>query len=189
VNDKVMDTLNPGPAPIPSSPVKGAVNEAGDFVYETGEVTELDVKGMKMKVGATSAERRLSDFLSGNESVSDDKTKGWITMDRLYFESGKTTLKSGSDDQLKNIAGILKSYPSAHIKIGGYTDNSGDAAANRKLSQERAEAAKAALVKQGVDGRRIEAEGYGSEHPVCAANDSPECKAQNRRIDIRVTQK
>jgi outer membrane protein OmpA-like peptidoglycan-associated protein len=128
-------------------------------------------------------------FLNGDESVSDDKTQGWITMDRLYFETGSATLKSSSDEQLKNIAGILKSYPDTRIKIGGYTDNSGDEAANKKLSQERAEAAKAAIVKQGVDGRRIETEGYGSEHPVCDGNDSPECKARNRRIDLRIVKK
>ncbi len=184
-----MDTVtNAGPAPIPSSPVKGTVNEAGDFVYETGEASELDVKGMKMSVGTMSSEKKLVDFLN-NGSVSDDKTQGWITMDRLYFETGSSKLKAGSEAQLKNMAAILKNYSDVHLKFGGYTDNTGDDAANMKLSQERAETAKAAIVKEGVDGRRLEAEGYSSQHPVCAANDTKECKAQNRRIDIRVTKK
>ncbi len=141
-----------------------------------------------------SSERKLVDFLN-NGSVSDDKTKGWITMDRLRFESGSATIKPESEEQIKNIAGILKSYPDATVKIGGYTDSVGNEAANMKLSQERAEAAKAAIVKQGVDGRRIDAEGYGSQHPACkpgdpqCSGDPKMCNALNRRIDIRVTKK
>jgi K(+)-stimulated pyrophosphate-energized sodium pump len=189
IENKVLDTVNAGPAPIPGSNVQGVVDESGNFVYETGEKSELNVKGQKMVVGATSSERKLVAFIDGSETVSDDKTKGWITMDRLYFETGSATIKSGSQEQIDNIAGILKSYPDLRIKLGGYTDNTGDDAANMKLSRERAEAAKAAIVKKGVDGRRIEAEGYGKEHPVCGANDTPECKAQNRRIDVRVVQK
>ena len=43
-----------------------------------------------------------------------------------------------------------------------------------------------ALVAAGVEKGRLEAEGYGQEHPVCPANDTEECKAQNRRIDVNV---
>jgi outer membrane protein OmpA-like peptidoglycan-associated protein len=57
------------------------------------------------------------------------------------------------------------------------------------LPQERANVAKAELVKLGVAESRISAEGYGQDHPVCEANDTPECKAQNRRIDVRVSKK
>ena len=47
----------------------------------------------------------------------------------------------------------------------------------------------AALIEAGIAKERLEAEGYGPEFPVCAANDTPECKAQNRRIAVRVTAK
>ena len=113
----------------------------------------------------------------------------WFTLDRLTFETGSATLKPSSAEQLKNLAGIMKTYPNLKLKLGGYTDNTGDEAANMKLSQERAEAAKNAIVREGVDGRRMEAEGYGSQHAVCPENNTPECKAVNRRIDVRVTEK
>ena len=45
------------------------------------------------------------------------------------------------------------------------------------------------IIANGVTAANIASEGYGSDHPVCAANDTPECKAQNRRVDIRVTKK
>jgi len=74
------------------------------------------------------------------------------------------------------------------IKIGGYTDNVGDPQANLKLSQERADAVMADLVKLGVDPGRLKAEGYGQEHPI-ADNSTQEGRAKNRRIDLRVTSK
>jgi outer membrane protein OmpA-like peptidoglycan-associated protein len=110
-------------------------------------------------------------------------------MDRLYFETGKATLKPASQEQLKNIAAILKAYPAIELKLGGYTDNSGDSAAKVKLSGDRATTAKNELVKLGADAARLSAEGYGAQYPVCPENDTKECKAQNRRIDIRVTKK
>ena len=86
------------------------------------------------------------------------------------------------------MAEILKAYPNVTIKLGGYTDNTGDLQANLRLSQQRADAVMADLVKLGVDAGRMKAEGYGQEHPV-ADNSTVEGRAKNRRIDIRVVSK
>jgi len=181
-------TTNAGPAPIPASPVKGVVNEAGDFVYDLGTESDLKLKdGVILKVGENASERKLVAFIEdGSKQV--DKTT-WFTMDRLYFEPGKTVLKPESEAQIKNIKAIMMAYPNLKIKLGGYTDNTGKDADNVKLSDDRAAAAKAAIVKLGVDGRRMDAEGYGAQYPICPANNTPECRAQNRRIDIRITSK
>jgi outer membrane protein OmpA-like peptidoglycan-associated protein len=82
----------------------------------------------------------------------------------------------------------LKAYPNVKIKIGGYTDNTGDSAANLKLSQDRADNVKAELIQLGVAPNRVEAQGYGEEHPV-ADNSTEEGRQKNRRISMRVTQK
>jgi len=110
-------------------------------------------------------------------------------MDRLYFETGKTTLRAASQEQLKDLAAILKANPSTELKLGGYTDNTGDSAQNLALSLQRANVAKAELVKFGIAESRVSAEGYGQQYPVCAENNTAECKAQNRRIDVRVAKK
>lgn len=166
----------------------GTVNESGDFVYNVGDVSTLKLKdGVTLEVGANASERKLVAFIEDASKPIDKDT--WFTMDRLYFETGKTTLKPESQEQIKNIKAIMMAYPTLKIKLGGYTDNTGNDADNIKLSDDRAKAAKAAIVKLGVDGRRIEAEGYGSLFPICPENNTPACKAQNRRIDIRVTQK
>ncbi|MEO6832431.1 MAG: sodium-translocating pyrophosphatase, partial [Chitinophagaceae bacterium] len=166
----------------------GSVNANGDYVYSVGDVSSLKLKdGVTIDVGANASERKLVAFIEDASKPIDKNT--WFTMDRLYFETGKTVLKPESQEQIKNIKAIMMAYPTLKINLGGYTDNTGNDADNVKLSDERAKAAKAAIVKTGVDGRRIEAEGYGSQFPICPDNNTPECKAQNRRIDIRVTQK
>ena len=71
------------------------------------------------------------------------------------------------------------------IEIAGYTDNTGDPAANVTLSQQRADSVRAALVSAGVDPSMLVAKGYGSANPM-ATNDTPEGKFRNRRIEYRV---
>jgi K(+)-stimulated pyrophosphate-energized sodium pump len=86
------------------------------------------------------------------------------------------------------MAQILKAFPAVNIKIGGYTDNTGSAQTNKKLSQDRADVVMAELVQLGIDKARLAAEGYGPEHPV-ASNDTEAGRAENRRIAVRVTKK
>ena len=187
--EKIIKTIDSNGVTLTvTSTVKGTVNTDGDFVYDLGAMGKLKLAdGNEITVGGNSAEKKLVDFITdANKGV--DKTT-WFTMDRLYFETGKTTLKAASQEQLKNIAAILKAYPAIELKLGGYTDNSGDSAANVQLSADRATIAKDELVKLGVAAARLSAEGYGAQFPVCEANDTKECKAQNRRIDVRVTKK
>lgn len=187
--EKITKTIDStGVTVTVTSTVKGAVNADGDFVYDLGAIGKLKLAdGNEITVGGNSAEKKLVDFITDANKAIDKTT--WYTMDRLYFETGKTTLKVNSQEQLKNIAAILKAYPTVELKLGGYTDNSGDSATNVKLSNDRATVAKDELIKLGVAAARLGAEGYGAQFPVCEANDTKECKAQNRRIDVRVTKK
>jgi len=119
-----------------------------------------------------------------------NKSANWIVLDRVYFETGKSILTAESAAQVSNIATILKNFPAASIKLGGYTDNTGDAEVNKKVSAERAKIVAQELIKAGATANQVvEAEGYGPEFPVCPANDTPECRAQNRRVDLKVATK
>jgi OOP family OmpA-OmpF porin len=142
--------------------------------------------GIELNIPELGVENKLIAFIDDAQRPVDEKL--WFSFDRLTFETGQATLKPESQEQLKNIAEILKAYPKVTIKLGGYTDSTGDPQANLKLSQQRADAVMADLVKLSVDAGRIKAEGYGQEHPV-ADNSTEEGRAKNRRIDIRVTGK
>jgi len=185
---KVISTVDStGVTNTVTTTVKGTVNADGDFVYDLGAMGKLKLAdGTELNVGGNSAEKKLVDFINDATKAVDKTT--WFTMDRLYFESGKSVLKANSQEQLKNIAAILKANPAVELKLGGYTDNTGDSTGNVTLSQQRAETAKAELVKLGVEANRLTAEGYGPQYPV-ADNSSEAGKAHNRRIDVRVSKK
>ncbi len=151
------------------------------------ELTDLTLDGgVALKgVNVKGIEANLLDFIKSDAAV-DKET--WFDFDRLTFETGSATLKPESQEQLKNIAEILKAYPAVNIKLGGYTDNTGNANNNLKLSGDRAASVKKELTGLGISDSRLEAEGYGQEHPV-APNETEEGRAQNRRISVRVTKK
>jgi len=131
-------------------------------------------------------ENQMFMWISNPDKLVDKDT--WFEFDRLHFATNEATLLPESQEQLNNIVEILKAYPNVEIKIGGYTDNSGDPKANMKLSDERAKSVKNEIVAKGIDAKRITTEGYGDQHPV-ASNDTEEGRAQNRRIAVRVTKK
>ncbi len=142
--------------------------------------------GTELNIPQYGVENKLIGFIQDNSKPVDTNT--WFDFDRLLFDTGSATLQPASDEQLRNIAEIMKAYPNVKIKIGGYTDNTGDKAANQKLSEDRANNVMAALEKLGVAPDRLEAQGYGEDHPV-ADNSTEEGKQKNRRISLRVTAK
>ena len=142
--------------------------------------------GTELSLPELGVENKLLAFIQDDEKAVDKET--WFDFDRLTFETGSATLKPESQEQLKNISEILKAYPGIAIKLGGYTENTGNADSNLKLSGDRAKSVQNELANLDIDKSRLDAEGYGQEHPV-ASNDTEEGRAQNRRISIRVTKK
>lgn len=131
-------------------------------------------------------EVKLLDWLQ-NKANKIDKTT-WFNFDRILFDEGSASLNKVSDEQIQNIATIMKAMPKLEFKIGGYTDSTGNATDNLRLSLARAQAVRNALIEAGIDENRLVAEGYGSEHPV-ADNSTEEGRERNRRVAIRVTRK
>ena len=131
-------------------------------------------------------ESRLLAFVQ-NPGTNMQKTT-WFNIDRLAFDTGSAKVRPESRAQLDNIAAILQNCPDVRMTIGGFTDNTGNAEANLRLSRNRANRVVALLVSKGVSPDHLTAEGYGEENPV-ADNSTPDGRAQNRRVAMRVTQK
>lgn len=187
---RLTDSLNK----LKASEVKGRYDSlTGTYIYETGELGEIKLPNNAgvLKTGDHSSEKQLLDMLSNNawKPSETDKSKDWKHFDRIFFKSGFYDVTPESVQQIKNFAAILKAYPTAKLKIGGYTDNSGDAAANKQLSSNRAQMLKNRLIAEGIEASRIVSEGFGQEFPVCPENNNAACKAQNRRVDFRLLSK
>ena len=105
--------------------------------------------------------------------------------DRLVFASGATNLQSDAFPTLDKITRFLKAHPRNRLVVNGFTDSSGSAEFNARLSQQRAEAMRTYLVSQGIDPGRVSYQGMGESRPI-ASNQTEEGRAKNRRVEINV---
>ena len=101
----------------------------------------------------------------------------------INFDTGKATLKPDAAEVIAEIVTALKSKPQLKVKLEGHTDNVGNAAANKKLSDDRAKAVMAAIVGKGIDKGRLSAEGFGLEKPI-ADTSTDEGRGKNRRVEL-----
>ncbi|HUC80779.1 MAG TPA: OmpA family protein [Flavisolibacter sp.] len=114
----------------------------------------------------------------------------WFDFDNINFETASARLTDSSQVQVQNIVAILKAYPNAKIKIGGYTDKTGNDADNQRLSQQRADAVLAAIKTAGGNAAQlVGAEGYGSAFAKVAATASDEERKTDRRIAVQLREK
>ena len=86
---------------------------------------------------------------------------------------------------LDSMVEILKEYPNSEFVIEGYTDSTGTAAGNLKLSKERAAAVEKYLEEHGIAEDRLTSVGYGQENPI-ATNKTAAGRAENRRVEVKL---
>ncbi|HRN72576.1 MAG TPA: OmpA family protein [Ginsengibacter sp.] len=110
-------------------------------------------------------------------------TPAKIIMHGILFDVDKATLKPESMGSINQIYSLLKKDPSLKFEIDGHTDNTGEAAHNLTLSQQRGDAVKTQLVKMGIDASRLTTKGFGDTKPI-ADNSTPEGRANNRRVEF-----
>jgi chemotaxis protein MotB len=107
--------------------------------------------------------------------------------DKILFDPGKTDLKPEGKDALTQVAAVLKDLQNRNFQVAGHTDNvpikSPKFRSNWDLSTARAVEVVNFMITAGLDAKRLSAAGYAAESPV-VANDTPENKAKNRRIEI-----
>ncbi len=104
----------------------------------------------------------------------------------IYFATGKYVLLAKSNKGLSEVAKILKENPDLRLAIDGHTDDVGSDASNQLLSERRANAVRAYLVKQGVDESRIVATGHGESEPV-TDNKTAAGRQKNRRVELKLS--
>lgn len=110
------------------------------------------------------------------------KKDGFVPL-YLNFETNQAGLRPDAQGTIKEIVTLLKNNPDLKLSIEGHTDNVGDPKSNKILSEARANTVMKEVIKQGIDGKRLVAEGFGQEHPV-ADNRREDGRAKNRRVEL-----
>jgi len=176
-----------------TSTIDNEANKASNAFSQTsnaslGAFTKTSIPGgVNLNIPQNGMENKLLAFIKDPNAPVNAQT--WFEFDRLTFAIGTSMiLQISSQEQLQGIADILKAYPNVHVRINAYTDDQSGTTANLKLSQDRANSVMAQLVARGVDSLRLDAIGYGEDHPV-ADNSTEEGRAGNRRITLRMIRK
>lgn len=114
-----------------------------------------------------------------------------IVLNNIFFDSNKSNLRKESTSEINELIKLMASHPEIVIEVSGHTDNKGNDELNLALSQKRAQAVQTALVKKGIDIKRIIAKGYGKSNPVAPnslPNGKPDVKGMqlNRRVELKI---
>ncbi|MGN6435598.1 MAG: OmpA family protein [Agriterribacter sp.] len=111
-----------------------------------------------------------------------------VILNNIFFDVAKYELKPESLAELDKVIQLLNDNPGISILISGHTDNTGKAADNLKLSDNRAKSVTAYLVSKGIEAKRLQAKGLGATKPV-ADNNTEEGRTQNRRTELTILSK
>lgn len=169
---------------------KGVTNASGTFDIDIpgGDVYDIKIKSVgdakeynTMEIPAIGENQSYN---KGILTIMIEQSKSF-TLDNVHFDSGKSSIKTSSYDELKELVEFLKLKPEIKIEIGGHTDNIGEDRANQNLSQERANSVKKYLVELGVVSSRLIAKGYGESTPI-ADNNTEKGKRLNRRTEVKI---
>lgn len=118
------------------------------------------------------------------ETIGKEEKK-LVAPENIIFDRNSSVIKSSFKSSLDTVVEILQKYPDNDVLVSGYTDDTGNAAANERLSKKRASSVASYLISKGIKSSRIKIVGRGSEEPV-ASNSTESGKEQNRRVEIKI---
>jgi outer membrane protein OmpA-like peptidoglycan-associated protein len=179
--DSDRDSVPDGIDKCPNTPAGTEVDTAG--CQRASDADSDGVDDTKDKCPGTAAGTRV-DAAGCPILFTEEKTP--VVLRGVTFETGRSALRPDSYTILDMVAASLVANPDINIEIAGHTDSTGSRATNLRLSQARANAVRAYLARKGVAPNRMVARGYGPDQPV-APNNTPEGRAQNRRVELRQT--
>ncbi|MBN2681383.1 MAG: OmpA family protein [Bacteroidales bacterium] len=167
--------------------VSAITNDKGKcwFLLKKGETFDIRYKEIEKSRDYQKIQIPNEEGLFEVEAIIMYEPAKSYTLENVYFDTGKATLKPSSFVALDELVDFMKRKKSTIIEIGGHTDNVGDDNANLTLSQQRAESVKNYLLKNGIEESRVQAKGYG-ETKFIAPNDSEENRQKNRRTEVTI---
>jgi outer membrane protein OmpA-like peptidoglycan-associated protein len=159
-----------------------------DLQQQTQKTTAAQTAAERERQARLEAEGRLANALASLQQIAQVKEEARGTVitlsGQVLFVTGKSELLPAARDALSQVAkALIDNDEDQPITVEGHTDSRGNEEQNHELSRARAQAVRDYLVTQGVKAERISAVGYGETRPA-ASNDSPEGRANNRRVEI-----
>lgn len=136
------------------------------------QLKPLEIKMTEVKSSVPSANEMAKSIADSGKAVV-----------HINFAVDQAKIESSSQPVLEQITAMLKQNANLKLSIEGHTDQSGNAAHNKKLSEQRAEAVRGDLIAKGINASRLTSKGFGAEHPV-ADNNTEQGKAANRRVEL-----
>lgn len=146
--------------------------------------SELQERERKLAELQAAAERAQAE-LRKMESMREEAGRLVISLSGVLFEAGGNELSALARGRLDTVAQALAAYDDRNIVVEGHTDDRGSDSTNQQLSQKRADAVRQYLESRGVSAERMRSIGRGESEPI-ASNDSPEGRANNRRVEVIV---
>lgn len=119
----------------------------------------------------------------GDDKYQKIVTDGKFITHGITFDVNKSTIRPESMGALNEIAKLMTEHSDLKFEVNGHTDSDGNAAANMKLSEERAASVRNKLMEMGIDGSRLTTKGNGATQPI-DSNNTQEGKANNRRVEF-----
>lgn len=141
--------------------------------------------GVGYYLDVQAAELRAELVSTGVQVVESDDSIRLIMPGNITFKTDSADINSSFYPVLNSVARVLNKYSNSTVLVSGHTDSTGSAEYNLNLSRERAGSVAAYLQGQGVKSSRFEVLGLGSSNPI-ASNDTPNGRAQNRRVEIKI---
>jgi len=143
--------------------------EEADLAKQEADLANEEIESLRRKLNSIATEQTDKGLM--------------MTLGDFVFDSGKSTIKKEAVDNFSKVVEFINTNPNKKVRIEGHTDSSGSNQLNLKLSQSRADAVKALLIKNGIETELLNAVGMGEELPI-AVNTTVAGKAKNRRVEI-----
>ncbi len=161
-----------------------AARSERDRTIIMSRTTEADVARKRAEEAAERA-RKLQEQVAELEAKQTERGLV-LTLGDVLFDTGKAQLKSGAMRTVDQLTGFLSQYPQRRVLIEGHTDSVGSADYNQRLSEDRANSVRYALLDRGIASTRIMVRGLGEDYPV-ASNDTASGRQQNRRVEVIIS--
>lgn len=148
---------------------------------------QKEKKAKEDEIVANEAKKKekVKQILDQEKDVVKDKDRLLIKTDPIYFDYDLWYIRKESKVVLGRVVELMKKYPEMVIEIGSHTDSRGNLKYNEDLSQKRANSTREFIIESGINGKRVQAKGYGESVPIVKCKTDDACSEEEHELNRR----